>query len=225
MYQILLLHGALKKVCRVKDYLNLSGYDVVEGNLDEAGKFQGYLRQVDTVVLYCENADAYFKICEKIRRMTPVPIVIVSQSEDEWSKIRMFQAGADDYIVEPFLQGEFVARLHAHILQFWRLTKPVDSVQLDDLEIDAVTRVVKVHGDEIFFRAKEFDLLWYLVQRIGKTVTKQELYAAIWRDELGDGYFNCVSVHIKRIRQKIEKDPDNPKHLETVWGVGYRFIG
>lgn len=225
MYQILLLHGELKGVCRIQDYLHLSGYDVLEGNLEETDKYRNYIRQVDSIILYCENADTYFDVCEKIRRMTPVPIIIISKSNDEWSKIKMFQAGANDYIVEPFLQGEFVARLHAHIVQFLRLTKPVDFIQIRDLEIDGVTRVVKVDGNEIFFRAKEFDLLWYLVQRTGKTVTKQELYEAIWRDELNDGYFNSVSVHVKRIRQKIEKDPDNPQFLETVWGVGYRFVG
>lgn len=225
MYQVLLLHKDLQGVCRVKDYLRLSGYEVMEGDLEQIGKYRDYVRGCNTILLYCENPEAYFEACERIRRMTSVPILVLSQCDDEWSKIRMFQAGADDYILEPFSQGEFIARVHAHILRYFRLSRPVSFVHVRELEIDGATRCVKVDGSEVLLRAKEFDLLWYLVQRVGKTITKQELYEAIWGDELGDSYFNSVAVHIKRIRRKIEKDPDNPQFLETVWGVGYRFVG
>lgn len=225
MYQILLLHEKLEEDCRVKDYLQLSGCYVLEGMIEQAVKYKEVLRESDMAVLYCENVSAYFGVCEKVRRLTSIPIIVMSACTDEWSKIRMLQMGADDYITEPILQGELSARVHAHIKQYLRLTRPIDFIQVRDFEIDGVSRCVKMSGKEVLLRAKEFDLLWYMVRNLNKTITKQELYSAVWKDEMCDGYYNCVSVHIKRIRQKIEKDPENPKYLETVWGVGYRFVG
>ncbi len=223
MYQILLLYDVPKEACRVKDYLLLSGCEILEGTLNNVLMYKKTIYLVDAVLLYCDKVEDYFELCEKVRLLTQIPIIVLSKEGEEWGKIKMFQAGADDYLVEPFLQGELMARLQTHIERYKRLTRPFGYIEVRGLFIDAFSRRITLNGEEIILRAKEFDILLYLAQRPNKAVTKQEIYTTIWHDDLGEGYYNSVAVHIKRIRQKIEKDPLNPQFVETVWGIGYRF--
>lgn len=223
LYQIFLLHEMLGEYCRIKDYLQLSGYEVLEGDINQIEEYDETIQNVELVLLSCDDAEANFKICEGVREITQVPIIVLSKSDDEWEKIKMFQSGADDYLVEPFSQGELIARIRAHIMRYKRLTRPFGYIQVKDLEIEVFSRRVFVDRKEIIMTLKEFDVLLYLAQRPNQVVSKEELYEAVWQDELGDGYYNSVAVHVKRIRKKIEKDPENPGYIETVWGVGYRF--
>lgn len=224
MYHILLLYEAAKEADRVKDYLQLSGCEVVEGSLEHAAKYRTILYDMDAILLYCDAMKPCYEICGRIRKLTQIPILVLSGEGDEWEKIKMFQAGADDYLVEPILQGEMVARLKTHVERYRRLTRPFGYIEVKGLLIDAFSRRITLNGKEILLRAKEFDILLYLAQRPNKVITKQEIYSMIWEDDVvSGGYYNSVAVHIKRIRQKIEEDPENPKFVETVWGVGYRF--
>lgn len=223
MYYIFLLHEMQGEYCKTKDYLQLSGCEVVEGDLQKVSRYTDIMQDMNLVLLSCDKEDVGFKVCERIREMTQIPIIVMSKNNDEWAKIKMFQSGADDYLVEPFSQGELMARIQAHIMRYKRLTRPFGYIQVRGLEIEAVSRKVLLDGKEVVLTVKEFDVLIYLAQRPNRVVTKNEIYEAVWRDELGDGYYNSVAVHVKRIRKKIEVDPENPQYVETVWGVGYRF--
>lgn len=223
LYQILLFHDKWKGYCKLKDYLQLSGCNVVEGNLELLFDYKEEIQHVDAILLYCERVEEYFVTCKKIRNQTQVPVMVLSQNNDEWAKIKMFQCGVDDYMIEPVSQGEMLARIKAHIGRYQCLTRPLGYIQAGKIEINVFARQVKVNGKEIFFRAKEFDLLLYLAQRMNRVITKEQIYEDVWKDNLGGGYYNSVAVHIKRIRKKIEDNPDSPKIIETVWGVGYVF--
>lgn len=223
MYRIFLLHEMQGEYCRTKDYLQLSGCEVMEGELCQVPRYEESIQEMDLVLLSCDYAETGFEVCEKVREMTQVPIIVLSKNNDEWAKIKMFQSGADDYLVEPFSQGELMARIKAHILRYKRLTRPFGYIQVRGLEIETISRRVLLDGKEVSMTLKEFDVLLYLAQCPNRVITKKELYGAVWKDELGEGYYNSVAVHVKRIRKKIEEDPENPKYIETVWGVGYRF--
>lgn len=223
LYRIFLLQKTREEYCRIKDYLQLSGCEVTEGVLDQTTCNEEMVENVDLVLINGDDVESNLKTCRKIREMTQIPIIILSKEDDEWVKIKMFQSGADDYLVEPFSQGELIARIQAHIIRYKRLTRPFGYIQVRGLEIEVFSRRVIVDGKEIFMTVKEFDVLLYLAQRPNQAVSKEEVYEAVWQDELGEGYYNSVAVHVKRIRKKIEKDPENPKYIETVWGIGYRF--
>lgn len=223
MYRIFLLHEIPEEYCRIKDYLQLSGCEVTEGIIKQYPEFEEVIQTVNLVLMSCDDVEAGFKACEGIREMTQIPIIVLSKNDDEWVKIKMFQSGADDYLVEPFAQGELMARIRAHIMRYKRLTRPFGYIKVRGLEIEAFSRKVLLDGREIDMTLKEFDVLLYLAQCPNQVVTKEEIYEAVWKDELGQGYYNSVAVHVKRIRRKIEEDPENPKYIETVWGVGYRF--
>lgn len=223
VYHILLLHEMLDEPCKLKDYLQLSGYDVMEGGLNRLAEYEKPIQKADVILLYCEQVRSYFVLCEKIRLQTQIPIIILSKEDGEWEKIKMFQSGADDYLVEPFKQGEIIARVQAHIARYRRLTRPFGYIRVRGLCIEVLSRRVLLDNEEVFFTAREFDVLLYLAQHADEVVSKQDLYIAVWEDQLGDGYYNSVSAYIKKIRKKIERDPENPQYIETIWGIGYRF--
>lgn len=222
MYRILLLHEMTEYDCRVKDYLELAGYDVVDEYLDN-NKYENELRRYDMVIIERVDLKACLKAVETIRYWLQIPIVVLTENDEEWNKIKLFRAEVDDYIVAPYYQGEFLARVQAHIERYKRLTKSFGVIRVEDLEIHAFNRKVYLRGAEIDLRLKEFDILLYLAKNAGTVITKQELYEMIWRDSLSDGVDNLVAVHVKKVREKIEHDMDNPRYIETVWGVGYRF--
>lgn len=223
MYCIFLLHEMQGEYCRTKDYLQLSGCEVTEGDLGGISRYAESIQEMDLILLSCNYAETGFTACEKLREVTQLPIIVLSENNDEWAKIKMFQSGADDYLVEPFSQGELMARIKAHIIRYKRLTRPFGYIQVRGLEIETISRRVFLDGKEVFMTLKEFDVLLYLAQCPNRVVAKKEIYEAVWKDELGDGYYNSVAVHVKRIRKKIEDDPENPRYIETIWGIGYRF--
>lgn len=222
MYNVLLLHEMLKSDYKVKEYLALGGYAVKEDNLLEDDYIKG-LRYFDLVLIECNKMDLCVEVVGKVRQLVQVPIVILSERDDEWEKIRLFQGGIDDYLAKPYWQGEFLARIQAHLERYKRLTRPFGIIKVNELEINAFSRRVTVEGKEVELSLKEFDLLIYLAQHMDRAITKEELYEAVWKDDLADGFYNTVAVHVKRVRAKIEKDIENPRYIQTVWGVGYIF--
>lgn len=223
MYCVLLLRDILEDNCRVKDYLQLSGYYVIEKELKSVNRFEAVFEQSDMIIIESDELQMCFNVSREIRIRTQIPIIVLSTSDDEWEKIRLFRAGIDDYLVKPYWQGELLARIQSHIERYRRLTRPFGVIEVGELEINAFSRKVCLKGEVIDMRSKEFDVLLFLAQHLNQVVTKEAIYAAVWGDELADGFYSSVAVHVKRVREKIEENIDSPKYIETVWGVGYSF--
>ncbi len=167
-----------------------------------------------------------FEICKKIRENKNVPILMVSAKKDDIDKIRGLGLGADDYMTKPFSPSELVARVKAHLAQYERLVggaRPENNIiEIRGLKIDKTARRVWVDGKEKQFTTKEFDLLTFLAENPNHVFSKDELFRRVWNmDSVGD--IATVTVHIKKIREKVEYDTSNPQYIETIWGVGYRF--
>ena len=168
-----------------------------------------------------------FEVCRKIREEKNLPILMVSAKKDDIDKIRGLGLGADDYMTKPFSPSELVARVKAHMARYERLVgtsakQQNDIVEIRGIRIDKTARRVYVEGEERAFTTKEFDLLTFLAENPNHVFTKEELFREIWdMDSVGD--IATVTVHIKKIREKIEADTAKPQYIETIWGVGYRF--
>lgn len=167
-----------------------------------------------------------FEICKKVREVKNTPIIMVSAKKDDIDKIRGLGLGADDYITKPFSPSEMVARVKAHMARYERLigsgTPENEIIEIRGLKIDKTARRVYINGEEKNFTTKEFDLLAFLAQNPNHVFTKEELFSKIWdMESLGD--IATVTVHIKKIREKIEFNTAKPQYIETIWGVGYRF--
>ena len=210
-----------------KDYLELSGFEVEIENNGRVGLERALQEEFDLFILdlMLPGVDG-FEICKKIRESKNTPIIMVSAKKDDIDKIRGLGLGADDYITKPFSPSEMVARVKAHLSRYERLIgsgMPENEViEIRGLKIDKTARRVYVNGEEKNFTTKEFDLLTFLAQNPNHVFTKEELFNKIWdMESLGD--IATVTVHIKKIREKIEFNTAKPQYIETIWGVGYRF--
>ncbi len=210
-----------------RDYLEISGFEVDLSHDGKEGLDLAINRDYDLMIIdiILPSVDG-FEICKRVREKKDTPIMLVSAKKEDIDKVRGLGIGADDYITKPFSPSELVARVKAHIARYIRLVgkkgKKVEIVEIGGIKIDKSNRNVVIDGDEKFFTAKEFDLLFFLVQHPNRVFSKEDLFRAIWGlESLGD--IATVTVHIKKLREKVEKDPTNPKYIETIWGVGYRF--
>lgn len=210
-----------------KDYLELSGFDVMIENDGCEGAAHALSEDFDLIILdlMLPNMDG-FEICRLIREKKNTPIIMVSAKKDDIDKIRGLGIGSDDYITKPFSPSELVARVKAHLARYKRLTTSSlpenEIIEIRGLKIDKTARRVYVNGIEKNFTTKEFDLLTFLAQHPNHVFSKEELFKEIWEMEsVGD--IATVTVHIKKIREKIEKTTSKPQYIETIWGVGYRF--
>ena len=210
-----------------KDYLELSGFEVKICNTGDEGLQTALREEFDLIVLdlMLPGLDG-FEVCKKIREEKNIPIIMVSAKKEDIDKIRGLGMGADDYMTKPFSPSELVARVKAHLARYDRLVgssnKNNDVVEIRGIRIDKTARRVIVDGEEKAFTGKEFDLLTFLAEHPNHVYTKEELFREIWdMDSIGD--IATVTVHIKKIREKIEFDSAKPQYIETIWGVGYRF--
>lgn len=210
-----------------KDYLELSGFEVEIENQGDVGLKRALSEDFDLFILdlMLPEMDG-FEICKEIRNHKNTPILMVSAKKDDIDKIRGLGLGADDYMTKPFSPSEMVARVKAHLARYDRLIgsgMPVnETVEIRGLKIDKTARRVWVNGEEKNFTTKEFDLLAFLAQNPNHVFTKEELFSKIWdMESIGD--IATVTVHIKKIREKIEFNTTKPQYIETIWGVGYRF--
>jgi two-component system, OmpR family, response regulator RegX3 len=163
------------------------------------------------------------EVCRRLRAESDVTIIMLTAKDAEADKVAGLELGADDYVTKPFSPREVVARVQAVLRRAKGAeTLPGSSLVFDDLTIDGRRRVVTRWGEPVHLTRKEFDLLFHLASRPGGTFTRSQLLEDVW-DFAWDGDTQTVTVHIRRLRQKIEDDPSNPRHLVTVWGVGYRF--
>ncbi len=211
-----------------KDYLELNRYDVTIETDGEKGLERAKAEHYDIVIidLMLPNVDGY-EVCRQIREVKDIPIVVVSAKKEDIDKIRGLEMGADDYITKPFSPSELVARVKAHLARYERLVgsgerRSNDYIEIRGIKIDKTARRVFVNGEEKILTTKEFDLLTFLASNPNRVFTKEELFHEIWNMEsVGD--IATVTVHIKKIREKIEMNTSKPQYIETIWGVGYRF--
>lgn len=167
-----------------------------------------------------------FALCRQLRERTEIPILFISARSSDDDKIMALHIGGDDYIQKPYSLGVLLAKVQAVLKRYGRQGGSCgkrESYHCGRLEIDFESRQVLVEGKPVKLTALEFRLLSYLVRNEDRVVTKRELFEKVWEDKFtGDGTLN---VHIRRLREAIEKEPGNPEHILTVWGDGYRFRG
>ncbi len=227
MSKILIIEDEVAIADLEKDYLELSDFQVDIENAGDAGLKRAMTGDYDLIILdlMLPGMDG-FEVCKKIREEKNVPILMVSAKKDDIDKIRGLGLGADDYMTKPFSPSELVARVKAHLARYNRLVgsgeRKNDVVEIRGIKIDKTARRVYINGEEKSFTTKEFDLLTFLAENPNRVFTKDELFREIWdMDSIGD--IATVTVHIKKIREKVEFDTANPQYIETIWGVGYRF--
>ena len=227
MSRVLIVEDELAIAELEKDYLELSSIEVEIETDGEKGLKLGLTEDFDMIILdiMLPGVDG-FEICKQIREKKDIPILMVSAKKEDIDKIRGLGLGADDYITKPFSPSELVARVKAHLERYRRLvssnTQENDVVEIRGLKIDKTARRVYLNGEEKAFTTKEFDLLTFLASHPNRVFTKEELFNKIWdMESLGD--IATVTVHIKKIREKIELNTAKPQYIETIWGVGYRF--
>ena len=227
MSRILIVEDEVAIADLEKDYLELSGFEVEIENDGTKGLERALHEEFDLFILdlMLPGVDG-FEICKKIRETKNTPILMVSAKKDDIDKIRGLGLGADDYVTKPFSPSELVARVKAHLARYERLIgsnmPQNDIIEIRGIKIDKTARRVWVNGEEKQFTTKEFDLLTFLAENPNHVFTKEELFSKIWdMESIGD--IATVTVHIKKIREKIEMNTNKPQYIETIWGVGYRF--
>ena len=227
MSRILIVEDEVAIADLEKDYLELSGFEVEIENDGTKGLERALHEEFDLFILdlMLPGVDG-FEICKKIREIKNTPILMVSAKKDDIDKIRGLGLGSDDYVTKPFSPSELVARVKAHLARYERLIgsnmPQNDIIEIRGIKIDKTARRVWVNGEEKQFTTKEFDLLTFLAENPNHVFTKEELFRKIWdMESIGD--IATVTVHIKKIREKIEMNTNKPQYIETIWGVGYRF--
>ncbi len=211
-----------------KDYLEINGFETKLLHNGLKGLQEALSTTYDLIVLDLMLPDMDgFEICRKVREKSNVPILMVSARKEDIDKIRGLGLGADDYMTKPFSPNELVARVKAHIMRYERLVgtahKDTDILSIRGLVMNIGTRRVTLNGEHIALTTKEFDLLLFLAQNPDHVFSKDILFDRVWgMESFGD--IATVTVHIGKVRDKIEKDSSNPRYIETVWGAGYRFM-
>ncbi len=227
MKKILIIEDEISIAELEKDYLELSNFEVEIEENGRKGLERALTEDFDLFILDLMLPDMDgFDICREIRDKKNVPILMVSAKKDDIDKIRGLGLGADDYITKPFSPSELVARVKAHLARYDTLTSPGAArgteIKIRGIRIDKTARRVWVNDEEKQFTTKEFDLLTFLAENPNRVFSKEELFSTIWEME-PEGDIATVTVHIKKIREKIEYNTAKPQYIETIWGVGYRF--
>ena len=230
MARVLVVDDEATLVDTIRYNLRREGYDVqVAGEGNEAIRL-ARASAPDLVVLdlMLPGLDG-LEVCRQLRRESIVPILMLTAKDDEVDKIVGLEVGADDYMTKPFSMRELLARVRA-MLRRSRMAQQAgeadgaQAVRSGDLEADPLQRRVTLGEKSLQLKPKEFDLLVYLMQQRGRVLTRDQLLEKVWGYTFG-GDTRTVDVHIRWLREKIEEDPGTPRRLETVRGVGYRFVG
>ncbi|MCS0788447.1 response regulator transcription factor [Cytobacillus firmus] len=226
MKKILLIEDDISIAELQRDYLEINKFSVDIQHSGEEGLQKALQEHYDLIILDIMLPGVNgFEICKQIRAVKNIPILFVSAKKEDIDKIRGLGLGADDYITKPFSPSELVARVKAHLERYERLAGKqiqTNTIFVHGITIDKSARKVYIDGEETPFTTKEFDLLVFLLMHPNQVLSKEQLYEKIWGLESAADV-STVTVHIRKIRGKIEGDPAQPKFLETVWGAGYRF--
>ncbi|GAA0382040.1 response regulator transcription factor [Bacillus horti] len=228
MPRVLIIEDEVSIAELERDYLEVHGFASDIATSAEEGLSKVKSQSYDLILLdiMLPGMDG-LELCKQLRESLDmdIPILMVTARKEDIDKIRGLDRGADDYIVKPFNPNELVARIKAHVSRYERLVqrgKEINVIQVDGLVIEQDSRRVLLHGEEKTFTAKEFDLLAFLATHPNRVFSKDHLFERIWGyDSMGD--LTTVTVHIRKIREKIERTPSAPTFIETIWGVGYRF--
>lgn len=226
--KIMVVDDELELAELIKDYLEEEKYSVI---ISTDGKeaielFRLHRPQLVVLDIMLPGLDG-MEVCRTLRSESNVPIIMLSAKKAEVDKIISLGLGADDYVVKPFSPGEVVARVKAQLRRYNMLSHSDNQKELlkfGELEIDQKGYTVRISGSPIDFSAKEFEVLRFFALHPEQVLTREQVFENVWGfSEFGD--LNTVTVHIKKIREKIESDLSNPQYIKTVWGVGYRFDG
>jgi DNA-binding response OmpR family regulator len=208
----------------VVSYLRREGFRTLEaGDGDQARELVERERPNLVVLdLMLPGTDG-LELCRWIRSQSELPVIMLTARGEEADRIVGLELGADDYVTKPFSPRELAARVRTVLRRARPEKQPAERLEFDDLLIDASTREVAKAGEPLRLTAKEFDLLWFLASHPRQVFSRDQLMDRVW------GYSaaletGTVTVHVRRLREKIEDDPSQPARLETVWGVGYRFV-
>lgn len=213
-----------------RDFLEIEGYQVTWESDGARGLATALSREFDLILLdvMLPGMDG-FELCRKMRAKLAIPLIMVTARHEDTDKIRGLGLGADDYIAKPFSPTEMVARVKANLAQYERLLdggatlrERNDVLEVGDITLNRGTRRVFVSGSEVELKNREYELLAFLMANPDIVFSKEHLYERVWGME-AYGDLKTVAVHVNRLRDKLEKDPANPRHIETVWGAGYRF--
>lgn len=214
-------------LCRlIKNNLEMEGYnvDTAYDGMSGFSKFKSmeYHMVVLDLMLPLKNG---YEVLSSIREESCVPILILTAKDNEGDKVSGLRMGADDYLTKPFSNSEFLARTSALLRRYTTFNAKAISakpITAGNLVIDILKREVYKGQKQLDLTAKEFDLLLFLARNQGQVFTKKQIYCQVWKD--GYAYDdNNIMVHIRRLRKKVEDNPENPRYIVTVWGVGYKF--
>lgn len=226
--KILIVEDDLEINRLIAEHLAREGYntDSVFDGADAVAKFSSSSYQMVILDIMMPMIDGY-EVLQRLRAISNIPVLILSAKCQETDKIIGLGLGADDYLTKPFGLGELTARVKAQLRRYLRFSdEPAeDKVKLKhlDIEMDIHTFEVRVGGKTAQLTAKEFEILKIFMMNPKRVFTKSQLFKAIW----GEDYMNdenTVMVHIRRLREKIETDPSNPRYIQTVWGIGYKLV-
>ena len=224
--RILIIEDEKALASLLSDYLSADGLEV-ESRADGASGLEAALSGSFDLVLLDLMLPVMdgFEVCRRLRAERDVPVLILSARREDGDKIRGLGIGADDYVIKPFSPAELVARVKSHLSRYERLTGRARAdrwISDGSLSVNVEARRVKRNDAEVTLTAKEFDLLLLFIRNPDRAFTREEIYSRIWGDDLYVDPSN-IAVHVRRLREKIEDDPSEPRHIETVWGVGYRW--
>lgn len=226
MKKVLIIEDEISIAELERDYFAINGFTADIETRGDRGIGRVTKEDYDLVILdlMLPGADG-FEVCRRIRTVKEIPILIVTARKEDIDKIRGLGLGADDYLTKPFSPGELVARAKAHLARYERLTRKAEGneeIRIRGLHINKAARRVMINGREAGLTSKEYDLLLLLAANPDRVFSKEELFDRVWGfDALGDPA--TLTVHIRKIREKIEPDPSSPQYIETIWGVGYRL--
>ena len=219
IYDCLIIDDEKSLLEATSEYLNLFGISTVTAESDE-GCFEVLSRdQVKLILLDINLGDeSGFELCKKIRQMTDVPIIFISARSSTDDMILALHIGGDDYIQKPYSLSYLLAKIQVFLKRYYPEDK-LNCVNLGKCEVDVKKEELYNAGERIKLKGMEKKLLFYLLKNQGRTISKEELFQNVWQDSItGD---NTLNVHIRRLREKIEIDPNEPQVLRTVWGIGY----
>ncbi|MEK6991643.1 response regulator transcription factor [Paenibacillus sp. FSL K6-1566] len=212
----------------LKDYLVEEHFEVIVASdgLEAVRLFRETRPQLMILDIMLPHLNG-IEVCRTIRSESSIPIIMLSAKKSDVDKILGLGIGADDYVVKPFSPGEVIARVRAQLRRVNQLSSPMppsDIIRHKDLELDLKAYEVSVRNQPVQCSAKEFEVLRFLAFHPNQVLTREQIFQNVWGfEERGD--LNTVTVHIKKIREKIERDPANPTLIKTVWGVGYKLDG
>ncbi|GAA0178363.1 response regulator transcription factor [Clostridium sediminicola] len=225
MNQILLVEDEKELAKVTKDYFNKKGYEIKIINDGKEALNYLMINKVKLLVLdiMLPGIDG-LTICEEVRKKSNIPIIIISAKTGEDARIIGIELGADDYLEKPYSIRELFVRVKSQLRRSYELNIETEKLVDGALTIDTIARKAYINDKPLSLALKEFELLKILVQNKGRAMSKEKLFNMVWGEE-SFSEFSTLTVHINKLREKIEKNPKKPKSIVTVWGVGYRFEG